>query len=71
MLSMPIMSGRIGKWISALWEFDLHNESAKAIKGQIMADFMTQHCGVVGALEIVPCMLFFDGSTCDRGLESA
>ena len=28
---------------------------------------MTQHCGAVGTLEIVPWMLFFDGSTCDRG----
>jgi len=32
-----------------------------------MADFMTERCCVVGALEIVPWMLFFDGSTCDRG----
>jgi len=32
-----------------------------------MADFVTQHCGVVGTLEIVPWMLFFDGSTCDQG----
>jgi len=32
-----------------------------------MADFVTQHCGVVGALEIVPWTLFFDGSTCDWG----
>jgi len=54
MLSMPIMSGRIGKWILALSEFDLCYESAKAIKGQIMADFVTQHCGTVEALEIVP-----------------
>jgi len=67
MLSMPIMSGRIGKWILALSEFDLRYESAKAVKGQIMADFVTQHCSVVGTLEIVPCTLFFDGSTCDRG----
>jgi len=67
MLSMPIMSGRIGKWILALSEFDLHYESAKVVKGQIMADFVAQHCGVVGTLEIVPWMLFFDGSTCDRG----
>ena len=59
MLSMPIMSGRIGKWILALSEFDLRYESAKAVKGQIMADFVT--------LEIGPCMLFFNGSTCDRG----
>jgi len=61
------MSGRIGKWILALLEFDLRYESAKAVKGQIMADFVTQHCGAVEALEIVPWMLFFDGSTCGRG----
>jgi len=67
MLSMPIMSGRIGKWILALSEFDLRYESAKAVKGQIMADFVTQHCGVVNALEIIPWTLFFVGSTCDRG----
>jgi len=66
MLSMPIMSGRIGKWILAPSEFDLRYKSAKAVKGQIMADFVTQHCGVVETLEIVPWTLFFDGSTCDR-----
>jgi len=54
MLSMPIMSGRIGKWILALSEFDLRYESAKAIKGHIMADLVTQHCGAVETLEIVP-----------------
>jgi len=47
MLSMPIMNGRIGKWILALLEFDLRYESAKAVKWQIMADFVTQHCGAV------------------------
>jgi len=61
------MSGRISKWILALSEFDLRYELAKAVKGQIMADFVTQHCGAVDALEIIPWMLFFDGSTCDRG----
>jgi len=71
MLSMPIMSGRIDKWILALSEFDLHYESAKAVKGQIMTDFVTQHCGAVETLEIVPWTLFFDGYTCDRGQESA
>jgi len=61
------MSGGIGKWILALSEFDLRYELAKAVKGQIIANFVTQHCSVVGALEVVPWMLFFDGSTCDRG----
>jgi len=64
---MPIMSDRIGKWILALSEFDLRYESVKAVKGQIMANFVTQHRGAVEALEIVPWTLFFDGSTCDRG----
>ena len=68
MLSMSIMSGRISKWILVLSKFDLRYESAKTVKGQIMADFVTQHCGVVGTLEIVPWTLFFDGSTCDRGV---
>jgi len=54
MLSMPIMCGRISKWILALSEFDLCYESGKAVKGQIMADFVTQHCSVVDALEIIP-----------------
>jgi hypothetical protein len=43
MLSMPILNGRIGKWILALSEFELKFESAKAIKGEIIADFITEH----------------------------
>ena len=43
MLSMPILNGRVGKWILALSEFDLKYESPKAVKGQIMANFVTQH----------------------------
>ena len=45
MLSLPILNGRIRKWILALSEFDLKYESAKVVKGQIMADFVVQHCG--------------------------
>ena len=40
MFSLPILSGRIGKWILALSEFDLTYESAKAVKGQVMVDFV-------------------------------
>jgi hypothetical protein len=41
MLSMPILNGRIDKWILALSEFELRFESAKAVKGHIIADFIT------------------------------
>jgi hypothetical protein len=67
MLSMPILSGRIGKWILALSEFNLRYESAKTVKGQVMADFVTQHCSTVDSLEVAPWTLFFDGSTCGEG----
>jgi hypothetical protein len=57
---MPILNGRIGKWILALSEFELRFESAKAVKGQITADFITEHRGSsINLLEITPWALFF------------
>jgi hypothetical protein len=68
MLSMPILNGRVGKWILALSEFDLRYELARAIKGQIMANFMTHHHGPsIGYVELMPWTLFFDGSLCKQG----
>jgi hypothetical protein len=49
------LNGRIGKWILALSEFELKFESAKAIKGQIIADFITEHRDPsIDLLEITP-----------------
>ena len=43
-------------------EFDLRYESAKAVKGQVIADFVTQHHKPgIGYIEPVPRALFFDG----------
>jgi hypothetical protein len=68
MLSMSILNGRVGKWILALSEFELKFESAKAIKGQIIADFITEHRDPsIDLLEITPWALFFDGSSCGKG----
>ena len=68
MLSMSILNGRMGKWILALSEFDLRYESAKAVKGQVIADFVTQHHKPsIGYVELIPWTLFFDGSSCKQG----
>ena len=68
MLSMPILNGRMGKWILALSEFDLNYESAKVVKGQVIADFITQHHKPsIGYVELIPWTLFFDGSSCKQG----
>ena len=55
MLSMPILNGRMGKWILVLSEFDLRYELAKAVKGQVIVDFVTHHHKTsVGYVELVP-----------------
>jgi hypothetical protein len=70
MLSMPILNGRIGKWILALSEFELKFESAKAINGKIIADFIIEHRDPsIDLLEITPWALFFDGYSCGKGGE--
>ena len=58
----------MGKWILALSEFDLRYESTKAVKGQVMAYFITQHHKLsIGYVEPMPWTLFFDGSSCKQG----
>jgi hypothetical protein len=55
MLSMPILN------ILALSEFELRFESAKAVKGQIIADFITERRdSSINFLENTPWALFFD-----------
>jgi hypothetical protein len=67
-LSLPILKGRIGKWILALSEFDLTYQSAKMIKSQIMANLVIKHCGPeVAVIEPIPWTMFFDGSSCGVG----
>ena len=49
-------------------EFDLRYESAKAVKGQVVADFVAQHCGLeITVVEPAPWTLYFDGSSCGVG----
>ena len=43
MLQKPILSGRIGKWAYALIEYDLIYESLRAMRGQVIADFIVDH----------------------------
>lgn len=68
MLSMPILNGRIGKWIFCLTEFDLRYESAKTVNNQVMVDFVAQHCKQnIGLVEPMTWTFFFDGSSYKQG----
>ena len=43
MLSKPMLTGRIGKLILALSEFSFQYVPQRAIKGQVIADFLVEH----------------------------
>ncbi len=70
MLQRPILSGRIGKWVYTLIEYDLAYESLKSMKGQVVVDFIVDHHvnvaydNEVYLLSTTPWKLYFDGSSC-------
>jgi ribonuclease HI len=71
MLQKPILSGRLGKWVYALVEYDLEYELLKAMKGQVVADFIVDHnielCSDICVVEKGTWKMFFDGSVCSQG----
>jgi hypothetical protein len=42
MLSAPMLKGRLKKWMFALSEFDIQYQTAKAVKGQALADHIAE-----------------------------
>ena len=46
MFSFPMLHNRVGKWMLALIEFLLHFVPTKAVKGQVLADFLVDHLGL-------------------------
>ncbi|KAK2389329.1 hypothetical protein QL285_062925 [Trifolium repens] len=70
MLTKPILHSRIGKWALALTEYSLTYKPLKAVKGQIVADFIVDHSLVEMPQEYVdiqPWILYFDGSKHKHG----
>lgn len=70
MLSKPILHNRIGKWALALTEYFLTCMPLKAVKGQVVADFIVDHSidgNALDYLELGPWKLYFDGSSHQNG----
>ena len=73
MLQKPILSGRIGKWVYALVEYDLACEPLKSMRCQIVADFIIEHRindeydFEVSYITCTPQKLYFNGSVYDDG----
>jgi hypothetical protein len=67
LLQKLVLSRRLGKWAYTLVEFDLVYLPLRAMKGQVIADFIMEHAvveKVVGVLEITLWDLFFSGYVC-------
>jgi ribonuclease HI len=70
MIQKLILRRRMGKWVYALIEYELTYEQLRAVKGQIMADFIVDHNIEIDDVSLVavnPWQLFFDGSVCSQG----
>jgi hypothetical protein len=53
MLSVPVLKGRLGKWMFVLSEFDIRYQPSKAVKGQALADLIAERVNTnVAALSV-------------------
>ncbi|XP_050233325.1 uncharacterized protein LOC126681812 [Mercurialis annua] len=72
-LSKPYLRNRIGKWAIATSEFTLVYVPQRAVKGQVLADFLADHLGITLTEEIISCCdidiweMWFDGSRTSQG----
>ncbi|XP_050211888.1 uncharacterized protein LOC126662045 [Mercurialis annua] len=72
-LSKPYLRNRIGKWAIAMSEFTLVYVPQRAVKGQVLADFLADHLGItlkeetVTFFDITVWKMWFDGSRTSQG----
>ncbi|XP_050222703.1 uncharacterized protein LOC126672794 [Mercurialis annua] len=77
-LSKPYLRNRIGKWAIAMSEFTLVYVPQRAVKGQVLADFLADHPGItlkeetpgqvdITSFDIAVWEMWFDGSRTSQG----
>jgi hypothetical protein len=68
MLTAPVLKGRLGKWMFTLSEFNIQYQPVKAVKGQALADLITERINTsIATLSVRAWAMYFDGSTCEDG----
>jgi ribonuclease HI len=68
MMLAPVLKGRLRKWLFVLSEFDIRYQPVKAVKGQALADLITERINTnVATLSVRAWAMYFDGSACDDG----
>jgi ribonuclease HI len=68
MLTAPVLKGQLRKWMFALLEFDIRYQPAKAVKGQVLEDLITERINTnIATLSVRQWGMYFDGSACEDG----
>jgi ribonuclease HI len=68
MLSAPVLTGLLGKWMFTLSEFDIWYQPAKAVNGQALADLIVERINTnIATLSVCAWAMYFDGSACEDG----
>jgi ribonuclease HI len=68
MLSAPVLKGRLRKWMFTLLEFNIWYQSAKAVKGQALADLIAERINTnIVTLFMCAWAMYFDRSACEDG----
>jgi hypothetical protein len=68
MLSAPVLKGRLEKWMFALSEFDIRYQPAKAVKGQALADLLTERINTnITTLSVRVWAMHFNRPACEDG----
>jgi hypothetical protein len=68
MLSAPVLKGRLEKWMFAMSEFDIRYQPAKEVKGQALADLITERINTnIATLSVRAWAMYFDRSSCEDG----
>jgi len=64
MLAKPMLTGRVGKWILALSKFSFQYVPQRAVKRQVIADFLAEHqesqeeiINILGTLKVVNILI--------------
>ncbi|XP_050238123.1 uncharacterized protein LOC126687609 [Mercurialis annua] len=74
-MSKPYLRNRIGKWAIAMSEFTLVYVPQRAVKGQVLTDFLADHPGITLREETINCCdvaiweMWFDGFRTSQGAE--
>jgi hypothetical protein len=68
MMSVPVLKGRLEKWMFARSEFDIQYQPVKAVKGQALADLIAERINTnIATLYVHAWAMYFDGSACEDG----